>query len=202
LAVRYLSIVGSDGSGKNHASLVVEAYLKSRGFDCLIVCEPGGTGLADELTASLKKNRNETVSANAELLLMSAARYQLLSNVVAPALLQNKIVISDRCWVCSDVYQRFSGNADPELFGVIKDKMLPVKPDAYILLDADPVLLSARVSGRGKKDRIESNGLEFFKNVREGYLLHASSPNFHVIDAEQSLEKVEQDLISLLEILF
>lgn len=202
MRVNYLAIFGMDGAGKTTAFKIVEKYMKSIGRDVVSVHEPGGTPIGQTLRTILKSPSEERIDSISEALLFFTSRNQLLKNVVMPSLRDGKFVISDRCFICSQAMQGFSGNVPDGLMNSLVEHAVPLKPDAYIYLDVEPRVGLARVMSRGELDRIESKGLEYFYKVREGYLKYVNQQHTWVIDANKSLEDVEAQLLHALKQLF
>ena len=202
MRINYLAIFGMDGAGKTTALEIVEKYVKSLGRDVVSVSEPGGTPVGQTLRTILKSPSEEKIDSTSEALLFFTSRNQLLKNIVMPSLRDGKFVLSDRCFKCSQAMQGFSGSVPEGLIDALVEHAVPVKPDAYIYLDVDPRVGLARVKSRGEVDRIESKGLEYFNKVREGYLKYANDQSTWVIDANKSLEEVEEQLLHALKQLF
>lgn len=185
----YISIEGLEGAGKSTAMKALMDYYK--GKDVEQIREPGGSGVAEEIRCILKDLREEKIDAYSEALLFFAARNQLLQNVVKPALEQNKIVISDRCYLSSVAYQR----EEPELIKYLV-KELKYKPDLIIYLDIDPRIGMERARNRGALDRIEEKEIKYFDEARKVYQSEALlNKNIVTIDASQSVEAVYNDVM-------
>ncbi|AJC50661.1 thymidylate kinase [Coxiella endosymbiont of Amblyomma americanum] len=194
---RFISFEGIEGMGKTTALEYVCEYLDVAHISYVVTREPGGTPIAEAIRDILLKCYNEMMCQNTELLLMFASRAQNIIQVILPALLQGKWVLSDRFTDSSFAYQG-SGRGIPikyikELTQWIQGNL---KPDITFLLDA-PVLVGLnRIKSRAIKDRIEVDSLAFFKRVREGYFAQvACDPKrFQVICANQNLLKIKKRL--------
>ena len=132
----------------------------------------------------------------AELLMLYAARIQLIENVIKPAIAQGKWVIGDRHDLSSQAYQGGGRQLDQGFMQMLKDGVLgDFEPDFTLYLDIDPALGLARARGRGELDRIEQSGLDFFNRTRDRYLaLVKDNPKAVIINAGQDLEKVTADI--------
>ncbi len=195
---KFITIEGGEGVGKSTNIAYVEHLLSSFGIQYIKTREPGGTPLAEELRNLLLLPRDEKVCEKTELLLMFAARAQHLQQVIIPALLQGKWVLCDRFTDATYAYQ--GGGRGLSLSTIATLERLvqeELQPDITLLLDVDVETGMARVGSRGAAtDRFEREQIDFFESVRTVYLNRAKeqSQRFRVINAGQSLEKVQQDI--------
>ncbi|WP_417360169.1 dTMP kinase [Gallaecimonas pentaromativorans] len=190
----FVVIEGLEGAGKSTAVARVRAFLESRGATVVQTREPGGTPLAERMRELVKNVHDEPLTPQAELLLMYAARVQLVENVIKPALAAGNWVVGDRHDLSSRAYQgggRQLGNA---LIDSIRQAVLgDFKPVLTLYLDIDPKLGLERAKARGELDRIELEQLAFFERTRARYLALASEdPSIVTIDAGQELALVHQ----------
>lgn len=194
---KFIVIEGLEGAGKTTAHQCILEELKQNGItDIELTREPGGTPLAESLRDLIKHENRERVTTEAELLMLYAARVQLVENRIKPALKQGHWVIGDRHDLSSQAYQGGGRQIDNTLLQTIKNAVLGnFTPDLTIYLDIDPEVGLARARGRGELDRIEQQSLDFFHRTRERYLqLVKNDPKAVIINAEQSLEKVQTDI--------
>lgn len=192
----FIVIEGLEGAGKSSAVATIEACLTQAKQAYIKVREPGGTPLAEALRELIKQPWQESVSAEAELMVMYAARVQLVRNVIQPALVAGNWVIGDRHDMSSQAYQGGGREIDSEVLATLKRINLgDFAPDLTIYLDIDPVLGLQRAQGRGELDRIEQEDLQFFQRTRARYqALVASDPNAYLVDASQSMQQVQADV--------
>ncbi|QPB41560.1 dTMP kinase [Rodentibacter haemolyticus] len=196
---KFIVIEGLEGAGKSTAHQAVVDILKKLGIhDVIVTREPGGTPLAEKLRQLIKHETEEPVTDKAELLMLYAARIQLVENVIKPALAQGKWVVGDRHDMSSQAYQGGGRQLDPHFMQTLKETVLGhFEPDLTIYLDIDPALGLARARGRGELDRIEQMNLDFFHRTRSRYLeLVKNNPKTVTINAEQNIEKVRADIES------
>lgn len=194
---KFIVLEGLEGAGKTTALNTVVAQLKALGItDFVFTREPGGTPLAEKLRHLIKYETEEPVTDKAELLMLYAARIQLIENVIKPAITQGKWVIGDRHDLSSQAYQGGGRQLDQGFMQMLKDGVLgDFEPDFTLYLDIDPALGLARARGRGELDRIEQSGLDFFNRTRDRYLaLVKDNPKAVIINAGQDLEKVTADI--------
>jgi dTMP kinase len=200
---RFFSLEGVDGSGKTTQMALLSEALRRRGFETLCIREPGGTRVGDRIREILLAP-GQSVAPEAELLLFSAARAQLVAEVIRPALEAGKVVLADRFGWSTWAYQGHGRGQDPEriryLFRLACDGIWPAH--SWLLdLPADRMRDRLREAGRGP-DRMENEKQEFFERVRRGYLEIASAHpgHFTVMDAGASPESIHALILdSLLE---
>ena len=196
---KFIVIEGLEGAGKSTAHQCVVDALKELGIDDVVFTrEPGGTPLAEKLRHLIKHETEEPVTDKAELLMLYAARIQLVENVIKPALAQGKWVVGDRHDMSSQAYQGGGRQLDQRLLQSLKETILgDFEPDLTLYLDIDPAVGLARARGRGELDRIEQQNLDFFHRTRARYLaLVKDNPKAVIINAEQPVEQVKTEIQS------
>ncbi|MBF0751967.1 MULTISPECIES: dTMP kinase [unclassified Pasteurella] len=196
---KFIVIEGLEGAGKSTAHQSVVDVLNELGIDDVVFTrEPGGTPLAEKLRQLIKHEKEEPVTDKAELLMIYAARIQLVENVIKPALAQGKWVVGDRHDMSSQAYQGGGRQLDSYLMKTLKETILgDFEPDLTLYLDIDPTIGLARARGRGELDRIEQMNLDFFYRTRARYLeLVKDNPKAVTINAEQRIEQVRADIES------
>ncbi|MBI6234441.1 dTMP kinase [Proteus mirabilis] len=199
---KFIVIEGLEGAGKTSAIQTVVDTLKQQGItDLAFTREPGGTPLAEKLRELIKQGiEGEKVTDKAELLMLYAARVQLVENVIKPALAQGKWVIGDRHDLSSQAYQGGGRGIDKALMKSLRDTVLAdFKPDLTLYLDLDPAVGLARARARGELDRIEKESMDFFYRTRERYrALAKEDASIITIDASQDIDKVQADIRDVL----
>lgn len=198
---RFVVIEGLEGAGKTTAIETVQQWLREQRHPLVQTREPGGTPLAEQIRTLVKSVQQEKVSTVTELLLMYAARAQLLDNVIRPALARGDWVLADRHDLSSRAYQGGGRQIPDEVLDPIRQLVLAdLRPDLTLYLDIDPVIGLERARARGELDRIEQEQLGFFQRARAKYLaVAASEANIVVIDAAKPLADVQQQLRVALE---
>ncbi|WLS80458.1 dTMP kinase [Erwinia pyri] len=191
---KFIVIEGLEGAGKTTARDVVVETLREQGVsDILFTREPGGTPLAEKLRDLIKQGvEGEQVTDRAELLMLYAARVQLVENVIKPALARGAWVVGDRHDLSSQAYQGGGRGMDTVLMAQLKQSVLgDFAPDMTLYLDVTPEIGLQRARARGALDRIEQESLNFFIRTRERYqALAAADASIRTIDATQSIEQV------------
>lgn len=195
---KFIVIEGLEGAGKTSAIQTVVDTLKDKGITNLVFTrEPGGTPLAEKLRELIKQGiEGEKVTDKAELLMLYAARVQLIENVIKPALADGKWVIGDRHDLSSQAYQGGGRGLDKDLMLSLRNTVLgDFRPDLTLYLDLDPAIGLARARARGELDRIEKESMDFFYRTRERYqALAKDDDSIITIDASQAIEKVQADI--------
>lgn len=191
---KFIVIEGLEGAGKTTAQNTVIQTLRARGIaDLVFTREPGGTPLAERLRSLIKEGHpDEPLTDKAEVLMLYAARVQLVENVILPAMARGAWVIGDRHDLSSQAYQGGGRQIDPVLLQTLRDTVLgDFRPDLTLYLDIAPTLGLQRARQRGELDRIEQQDLSFFERTRVRYLeLAQNDPNTRIIDAGQALPVV------------
>lgn len=198
---KFIVIEGLEGAGKSSAIEVVRQRIARAGYQVVCTREPGGTPMAEAIRACVKQPWEEKVTIEAELMLMYAARCQLLENVIKPSLAQGHWVVGDRHDLSSRAYQGGGRQLPDALLDAIRAISLKgFSPDLTLYLDIEPAVGLARARGRGALDRIEQEDLSFFERTRAKYLSLAQADNhIRIVDAAQPMERVQQDILSIIE---
>lgn len=199
-AGKLISFEGSEGSGKTTQIARLAAHLQKAHREVVTTREPGGTEIGEQIRNIIVHNsKGDEMCAETELLLFAAARAQLVREVIVPALLKGTIVLSDRFLDSSTVYQGIGRNlaADP-VAQINRFAVGNVMPDVTIVLDVPPEVSLARLKQRASDlpDRMERENIDFYKKVREGYLVLAKGmpERFIVVDGTKTEETIEKKI--------
>lgn len=199
---KFIVIEGLEGAGKTTAINTVARILKQHHIaDLQFTREPGGTPIAEALRNIIKNGLdNEPLTDKAELLMLYAARIQLVDNVIKPALKMGKWVIGDRHDLSTQAYQGGGRQIDKVFIETLQAQVLGnFKPDLTLYLDIVPELGLMRAKSRGQLDRIERQSLPFFERIRQRYLQLAERDNtIVIIDANKSIEEVTAQIETVL----
>lgn len=201
---KFITFEGSEGVGKSTNIALVKEFLSSKNIDLLLTREPGGTPLAESIRALLLNKSDEVIDETCELLMVFAARAQHLNTVIIPALNAGKWVLCDRFTDSTYAYQGGGRGLDTKLIEQLeKTVQKNLKPDLTLYLDVDVKLGLSRASKRADLDRFESEEIDFFERVRRAYLkrvkMDLPSNHYRLIDASESLEKVQQNILAVLD---
>ena len=189
----FISLEGGEGAGKSTQNRQIVRWLTNQGYDVVETREPGGTVVSEQIRQVLLDTRNAGLGATAELLMMFAARSQLVDEVIQPALNAGKLVVCDRFVDASYAYQGGGRQLGAEPVAVVDQLVLKgLLPDLTLLFDLPVKVGMTRVSGRGSADRFETESVQFFERVRNTYLDRAAADpgRFRVIDASQDEQGV------------
>jgi dTMP kinase len=188
----FVTFEGIDRSGKTtQARLLAEAL----GDGALSVREPGGTELGERVRAILK-DASVPLGAESEALLFAAARSELVTEVILPALAEGRVVISDRFLDSSLAYQGGARALGVDVVEQINSfAVRGLRPDLTILLDVPPAQAAARA---GESDRFEDEGDALQETVLATYerLVDADPERWRRIDATRSPEVVHADVLA------
>jgi dTMP kinase len=204
----FITFEGIEGSGKSTQIARLIPVLESKGHECLATREPGAIKIGERIRAILLDADHTAILPITELLLYEADRAQHVREVIEPALEANKVVVSDRFFDATTVYQGYARGFNLKLIQDIHVMVLGyLKPDITLVLDL-PVELGLkrawqRIRNRDagpREDRFEKEALAFHDKVRRGYLtLAALEPKrFRVVDASRDPQAVHDDILAIL----
>jgi dTMP kinase len=206
---RLISFEGLDGAGKTTQMRLLEQWLQTRGVSYIRTLEPGGSPLGVEIRPLVLNRPELAITPLAEAFLFQADRAQHFARLVIPALQEGKLVITDRCYDASIVYQGYARGVGVEL--VEQLSMLAtqgVQPDLTILLDLDPSQVHSRTnvtsdqSGhREERNRFDVEAEAFHQRVREGFRMLARKypARIKVVDASKTVEAIHQEIVALVK---
>lgn len=195
----FISFEGIDGSGKTTQVKRLGQSLRDKGYELVTVREPGGTPVAEKIRELLLDARNDGICPRTEAFLYAAARAQLVTEVINPALTEGRVVIADRYLDSTLAYQGYGRGLDTRFLEQLNRLAVAgTVPDLTIILDISPVEGMVRRSD-SCPDRLEREGLQFQEAVRAGYLsLSRQYPErIKVVDAMQPPEQVYAEIVAL-----
>jgi dTMP kinase len=201
----FITFEGIDFSGKSTQIELLKDYLVEHNKKVEILREPGGTEISEKVRRILLDNKNEKMFAEAELLLFSASRAQLVREKIRPYLEKGIYVISDRFHDSSTAYQGYGRGIPVDV--VLKVHQLSIGdtiPDITFFIDIPVGIANERKKKKSKVklDRIETSDLEFYNRVRSGYLeIARKEERFKVIEGTQTIETIQNQIISELELI-
>jgi len=198
---KFITFEGGEGSGKStHIDRLV-TRLRQEGYHVMIAREPGGTEVGEQIRHILQYSKQSVAMLpETELLLFCASRAQLVREIIQPALDYGLVVICDRFFDSTTVYQGVGRKIDPQAVATINNFAIGSSlPDLTLIIDLDPRIGLERARGRELFDRMESQSLEFYDRVRQGYLELAKreAHRVKVIDGSQTIDLVAKQIWSL-----
>jgi dTMP kinase len=204
----FITLEGIEGSGKTTQIQAIARFLTAGGLDCLTTREPGGTAIGSQIRSVLLNPDNGALVPTAEMLLYVADRVQHLESVVRPALAAGKVVVCDRYFDATLVYQGYARGLDRDMIRRLhRLACQDMLPDFTLLLDLAPETGLDRAWSRintndahARESRFETETLAFHQRVRDGYLdLARREPQrFAVIDAALDTTAVAKQIESAL----
>ena len=197
----FITLEGPEGAGKSTNREYLAERLRAAGIEVVLTREPGGTPLAERIREVLLTPADEIMNADTELLLVFAARAQHLATVIRPALERGAVVLCDRFTDSTYAYQGAGRGLSLARIAALEDFVQgPLRPDLSLVFDLPVEVGLARASARGRLDRFEQEGREFFQKVRQAFLTRAQAApeRYFLVDASQPLAEVQRSLDGLL----
>lgn len=194
---KFITLEGIEGVGKTSNLQYIQELLESAGHSCVVTREPGGTNLGEALRGLLLSHSDENMSADAELLMMFAARAEHLNKVILPALENGQTVLCDRFTEATYAYQGGGRQLDVDKISRLEAWVQgELRPDLTIILDAPVEIGRARAGSRSEPDRIEKEQDDFFHRVRSAYIALADQypQRICLVDASLELTAVQQQI--------
>ncbi len=196
----FISLDGIDGGGKSTQVSMLCDWFAAQGRQALAIRDPGGTQLGEALREVLLHRQEIPLELTAEMLLYMASRAQLVAQIIRPALAQNKVVVSDRYLLANIVYQGFAGGlAVDDLWQIGKIATGGLEPQLTIVLDLDAEVARQRLGDQ--LDRLESRGLAYMQQVRQGFLAESQRMGSRsvVIDATQGIDAIHRQVVTAVQ---
>ena len=194
--MKLISFEGIEGIGKSTQINLIQEWLKTKGLSTKLIREPGSTEFGEKIRDLLLSNDSD-ISAHTELLLMFAARAEMVNEHMVNS--KEDIILCDRYFHASIAYQGYGRKLSLELIeNLIQNINCPI-PDLTIIYDLD-VRLGFKRKANDDIDRIESAGVNFFEDVRKGYQQIAKDREEVVIlDASESIEVLNEQTKDLIK---
>jgi len=196
-AGHFISFEGIDGSGKSTQARLLAEALGEKGHDVVLTREPGGSPGAEDIRKLVLEGEPDRWSAEAELLLFTAARRDHLERLIEPALAAGQTVICDRFADSTRMYQGLSRGDLRAKVDQLHALMIGREPDLTLLIDMDPDMGLTRALSRGTgEERFESFGADLQTQMRAGFLDLARefADRFVVIDGNRPVDDVAADV--------
>ncbi len=195
-----ITFEGSEGAGKSTQVERIAKRFEAHNQAVVVTREPGGTPIGEEIRRLLMHSAcGSAMTPETELLLFAASRAQLVREVIRPAVDEGKIVLCDRFLDSTTVYQGVGRRIASEPVAMInKFAVGDLMPDITVIIDlpAEIGLERTRHRAREMPDRMEQENIEFYRKVREGYLMLAKAlpGRFIIADGSKSIDEVEAQI--------
>ena len=194
----FITFEGTEGCGKSTHIKKLATRLEKEGHTVRTLREPGGTESGEEIR-ELLKHGPDNLTPEVELLLMNASRAQLVREIIRPALAAGEVVLCDRFYDSTTIYQGTGRGLDPvHVQAVIDFAVGETRPDLTLLLEIPLEISEKRRAKRHGSDRFESADRKFFMRIEAGYaaLAEAEPDRIQVIDANRPLENVQAGIMA------
>ena len=192
----FITFEGPDGSGKSTQIKLLAEFLASRGREVVLTREPGGTGIGEQIRDVVLSNKNQTITSETEALLFSAARAQIVREIILPALAAGKIVLCDRYADSTLAYQGYGLGLDRDaLTAITRFATGGLVPDLTFYIDV-PVEVGIARKQRGETNRLDEKAIAYHERVRAGFLemAHREPSRWIVVDGTQAMERVQEEI--------
>jgi len=191
----FISFEGIEGSGKSTQIELIEELIRAKGYQVKKLREPGTTELGEKIRNIFLEKTTETVDPITEAFLLYASRKHLDQNFLRQNLDDGAIVIADRYADATLAYQSYGKGLDHNFVKLIHDSSQLLSPDLTFYMDISAELSRERISDR-EMDRMESESIDFFKKVREGYLqiAHDNPERVVVLDANKTIDELHESI--------
>ena len=191
----FISFEGIEGSGKSTQIELIEELIRAKGYQVKKLREPGTTELGEKIRNIFLEKTTETVDPITEAFLLYASRKHLDQNFLRQNLNDGAIVIADRYADATLAYQSYGKGLDHNFVKLIHDSSQLLSPDLTFYMDISAELSRERISDR-EMDRMESESIDFFKKVREGYLqiAHDNPGRVVVLDANKTIDELHESI--------
>lgn len=199
---KFITIEGTDGSGKSTQIELLMDYLRKKGADVIFTREPGGTQISEKIREIILDVDNSEMTGITEALLYAAARSQHVEEKIIPALEAGKIIICDRFVDSSIAYQGAArGLGAEKIMGINEAALHGIMPDMTLFFDLSPEKGILRKKNERALDRLEKEKMDFHEKVYEGYknLCKKYTERIKPIDADRSIDEVHSEVIEVID---
>lgn len=193
----FITLEGPEGGGKSTQAKRLVDHLQAQGHEVLFTREPGGTEIGDQIRQVIMSLENKSMSPEAEFLLFSASRAQVVRELIKPQLERGGFVVCDRFYDSSLAYQGYGHELDLELLRTITGFVSGgLVPDLTLLLDLTSELGLERRKQDGRWNRLDDYDLAFHERVREGYhrLAELDPDRWVQIDAARTEDQIQEQI--------
>ena len=195
----FISFEGIEACGKSTQARNLIQYLRRLGYEAVLVQEPGGTAIGEEIREIILSPEHFSMLPRTELLLYLASRAQVVEEVIKPALSEGKIVVADRYIDSTFAYQVYGRGIPWDIvFRINEFATQGIEPDLTFLLEISLEESLEKCEGR---DRLEKEGVEFYRKVAQGYeeIARKFPGRIRKIPFEEGEEKVFEKILKVLD---
>lgn len=199
---KFITVEGTDGSGKSTQLKLLMDYLGTKDCDVVFTREPGGTEISEKIRDVILDINNKEMTDMTEALLYAAARAQHVQQKIIPAINEGKVVICDRFVDSSIAYQGAArGLGTDNIMQINSFALNGIMPDLTLFFDLPPEKGILRKKNEKELDRLESEKLDFHVNVYEGYkkLCSQYPDRIKVISADDTVENINRQVIEIID---
>ncbi len=199
---KFITVEGTDGSGKSTQLKLLMDYLGTKNCDVVFTREPGGTEISEKIRDVILDINNKEMTDMTEALLYAAARAQHVQQKIIPAINEGKVVICDRFVDSSIAYQGAArGLGTDNIMQINSFALNGITPDLTLFFDLPPEKGILRKKNEKELDRLESEKLDFHVNVYEGYkkLCSQYPDRIKVISADDTVENINRQVIEIID---
>jgi dTMP kinase len=199
----FITFEGIDYSGKSTQAKLLVDVLRRQRRETVLLREPGGTPVSEKVRELVLDKKHLELTQRTELLLFSAARSQLVSEIIRPALDAGTIVVCDRFYDSTTAYQGYGRGIDlADVASLNRIATAGLIPDISIFVDVTvDEIIRRQLATNVPVDRMESAGREFFERVRSGYhaIAKAEPRRWHIVDGMRSVDVIHKEIISVVQ---
>lgn len=198
-----ISFEGGEGAGKTVQIKRLRDTLTEQGFDVVVLREPGGTVISEQIRDVVLSAKNVGIAYTTEVLLFQAARAQLYRELVLPSLEAQKVVLMDRTRDSSVVYQGMVRGFGVDVIEQLNNiSTRETYPDLTFLLDVPVEIGLSRRAQSDKMDRLDMEAKEFHQKVRDAYLDLAKKNDHNrwvMVDGTKSIDAIVAEIKEVVE---
>ena len=193
-----ITFEGIDYSGKSTQAKLLVSRLEKHGKEVIFLREPGGTSISENIRNILLDKEHLELKQITELFLFSAARTQLVNEVILPALQAGKVVVCDRFYDSTTAYQGYGRGINlNDIQAINRIATSETKPHLTFFIDIEiDELFKRQIAAGLSADRMESSGRDFFERVRNGYwkLAEMESGRFIVVSGKLQIDEIHREI--------
>lgn len=196
-----ITFEGIEGSGKSTQAKLLSDYLNSQGHEAVLTREPGWGRMGELIRTIILEERDIELDPVSELCLFCADRAQHVKDFIVPSMKEGKIVICDRYYDSTVVYQGYGRKLDMRFVNkAAKASTLGTYPDITFLLNLPVRKGITRIKERGEESKIDVEPLEFHELIRQGYMVLARREPDRIIkvNGDREVQELHQDIIKLI----